>query len=286
MNNSSRKSILEKRIARLERLTAKNESYPRSGETLGEVVAKLVGNNNPSNVRAVLRDVKSMTDLHYIIADEIGLSDENQAIAWMADRWDDPCRIRVNLGQGGGGSDEVQITVDGETFSVDWVDEDEDMEDEDMDEDWDEDEDMEEDEDMYESCNRRRSAKRRKDERIFDFLRKKSKEPEVADVETIARAIADHLEENTKLTVKSVASTTRNKPVCRVTFDKLFGTELNLYVKLTDAERNDLDIILQDKFNTDVFRDEVSGMTDPDKIYKSIRKKLNNTISEYNSDLK
>lgn len=128
MVKTVREKLLENRIARLEKLIignskrTVNEGMPRSGMTLGEIMKMLMGTTDDHET---LDDIESMTDIHFQVAEVAGLEDEYAALDFMADHWDDKCRVVVNKGMGGGGSDDVNISFAGITIGLDWLDEDE-----------------------------------------------------------------------------------------------------------------------------------------------------------------
>lgn len=120
--------LLENRIARLEKLIgnskrAVNESLPRTGMTLGEIMRMFMG--TMSN-RQTLDDIESTTDIHFQVADAAGLEDEYEGLDFIADHWRDKCYVFVNKGMGDSGSDEVNISFADITISLDWLNEDED----------------------------------------------------------------------------------------------------------------------------------------------------------------
>lgn len=126
MIKTVREKLLENRIARLEKLImgdskrSTNESLPRSGMTFGNILKMLMGTRNMSET---LDDIESMTDIHFQVADEAGLADEVAGLEFISDHWDDICRVSVEKGMGGGGSDDVKVSVAGITLGFDWIDE-------------------------------------------------------------------------------------------------------------------------------------------------------------------
>ena len=121
MVKTLKEKMLERRIARLEKLVTSNKrrKFESRTRTLGDILslyAHMVG-ERPIDV---LKELNRTTD----VVDEVVPYAENKckAMDWILRHWDYTCDTRVLRGAASGGYDIVQCSCDGEEFEIDFMD--------------------------------------------------------------------------------------------------------------------------------------------------------------------